>query len=202
VRLAWWPALALALCAMTTQAAPQEPPRWSIVNDGVMGGVSSSRVSALAGGAQAAGAQPGGAQAAGGVRFEGELRLENNGGFASMRRAATWPADARGVALRVRGDGNRYRLTVYTRDAASGRAWPFSYYATFATEADAVTEVAVPWHDLRATFRGRAVPDAPPVRAADVIGLGVMITKDGHRDGQGAFALDLLELRSWPAPTP
>jgi hypothetical protein len=44
---------------------------WRVVNDGVMGGVSSSLVDA----------------GAGGVRFEGEVRTEFNGGFASARRA-------------------------------------------------------------------------------------------------------------------
>ncbi|MCU0952883.1 MAG: CIA30 family protein, partial [Burkholderiaceae bacterium] len=45
--------------------------RWQVVNDGVMGGVSSSRITA----------------GADGVQFSGEVRTEFNGGFASARRA-------------------------------------------------------------------------------------------------------------------
>ena len=46
------------------------PGSWQIVNDGVMGGISSSRM----------------VEADGVLNFEGELSLENNGGFASARR--------------------------------------------------------------------------------------------------------------------
>ncbi|MFN9123574.1 MAG: transcription-repair coupling factor, partial [bacterium] len=86
------------------------------VNDGVMGGVSSAQVAAAADGA---------------LRFSGVVRLDYNGGFASIRRAATLPADATGLAVTARGDGNRYRLTVFARDARTGARQPFMYYAVF-----------------------------------------------------------------------
>jgi NADH dehydrogenase [ubiquinone] 1 alpha subcomplex assembly factor 1 len=151
---------------------------WRIVNDNVMGGVSDSRVTALPEG----------------VRFEGVVRLEFNGGFASMRRPWGLPAAAVGLRVRARGDGHRYRLTAYTRDSASGRPWPFNYHATFETAVGATTVATLTWPQFRASFRGRAVPDAPPLAAADVIALGVMMTKGEHRDGAGAFALDLLDI--------
>ncbi len=196
---------ALGVCAMATAPAqgqsamsPSESGRsavrteqaaaWSIVNDGVMGGVSSSRVQA----------------ADDGVRFEGEVRLEFNGGFASMRRAAQWPAGSPGVRVRARGDGNAYRLVVYTRDPVGGRPRPYSYHAVFSPPADATgpadpSAVAeLPWARFRAGFRGRAVPDAAPLEAADVIGVGVMITKDEHRAGQGPFVLRLVEIAPLP----
>jgi NADH dehydrogenase [ubiquinone] 1 alpha subcomplex assembly factor 1 len=197
--------VALGVCAMTTVPAQGQPATspsetgrsavrteaaaaWSIVNDGVMGGVSSSRV------------QP----TDDGLRFEGEVRLEFNGGFASMRRAAQWPADSAGVRLRARGDGNAYRLVVYTRDPASGRPRPYAYHAVFSPPADAAgaadpTAIAeLHWPRFRASFRGRAVPDAAPLVAADVIGVGVMITKDEHRAGQGRFVLHLVEIAPLP----
>ena len=163
-------------------AASEQAAAWSIVNDGVMGGVSSSR------------AQP----ADDGLRFSGEVRLEYNGGFASMRRAAQWPAASSGVRLRARGDGNAYRLVVYTRDPDSGRPQPYSYYAVFTPPAGAAGSIDLRWPQFRANFRGRAVPDAAPLVAADVIGVGVMITKDEHRAGQGAFVLHLAEIAPLP----
>jgi hypothetical protein len=200
--------VALGVCAMTGAPAQGQPATgpsdtgrsavraeramaWSIVNDGVMGGVSSSRV------------QP----ADEGVRFEGEVRLEFSGGFASMRRAAQWPAGSPGVRVRARGDGNAYRLVVYTRDPVGGRPRPYSYHAVFspppeATGATGATgptaAVELPWVRFRAGFRGRAVPDAAPLEAADVIGVGVMITKDEHRAGQGPFVLQLVEIAPLP----
>ncbi len=154
---------------------------WRIVNDGVMGGVSSSRVG----------------RAGAALRFEGAISLENNGGFASMKRpfdAAALGGDAAGFAVRARGDGNHYRLRVYTRDQATGAEQWFAYYAVFDTRASEVTTAELRWPQFAASFRGRAVPEAPPLRFADVVGVGVMITKADHRDGRGAFALDLLRV--------
>jgi NADH dehydrogenase [ubiquinone] 1 alpha subcomplex assembly factor 1 len=169
--------LSCAMAASDPTHVTDPPGAWRIVNDGVMGGASTSRVS-----------REGGA-----LRFAGNISLDNNGGFASMRRPFDPTAhggDAAGFVLRVRGDGNRYRLRVYTRDAAGGEH-AYSHYASFDTEAGVVTELRLRWPQFAASFRGRAV-DAPPIRFADVIGIGVMITKADHRDGRGPFALELL----------
>jgi hypothetical protein len=197
--------VALGVCAMTSAPAQGQPATgpsdtgrsavraeqataWSIVDDGVMGGVSSSRV------------RP----ADEGLRFEGEVRLEFSGGFASMRRAAQWPSGSPGVRVRARGDGNAYRLVVYTRDPVGGRPRPYSYHAVFSPPAEATgatgrtAVVELPWARFLAGFRGRAVPDAAPLEAADVIGVGVMITKDEHRAGQGPFVLHLIEIAPLP----
>jgi monofunctional biosynthetic peptidoglycan transglycosylase len=157
----------------------QDAAPWRIANDTVMGGVSSSRLE----------------RRTDALRFSGEVRLEHNGGFASARRpfdAAALGIDAAGFALRVRGDGNRYRLRVYTRDAA-GNENAFAYYAAFDTRAGEVTTAELRWPQFAATFRGRQVA-APPIRFADIVGIGVMITKADHRDGRGPFALDLLRI--------
>jgi len=169
----------LSLCCAVAASSPtdliDEPTAWRIVNDGVMGGASTSRLG----------------RAGDGLRFAGELSLANGGGFASIRRPFdAGGSDAAGLLLRVRGDGNRYRLRVYTRDAAGGENW-YSHYATFDTRAGEVTSVELRWPQFAASFRGRAV-DAPPIRFAEVIGVGVMITKEDHRGGHGPFALDLL----------
>jgi monofunctional biosynthetic peptidoglycan transglycosylase len=150
---------------------------WRIANDTVMGGVSSSRV-------QRRGEA---------LRFSGELRLEFNGGFASMRRPfdGALEADAEGLVVQARGDGNRYRLRVYTRDAA-GRENAFAYSAVFDTRAREVGRAELRWPQFAATYRGRPVPQAPPIRFADIVGLGVMITQADHRDGRGPFAVELL----------
>ena len=69
----------------------------------------------------------------------------------------------------------------------------YSHYATFDTRAGEVTTVELRWPQFAASFRGRPV-QAPPIRSADVAGIGLMITKDDHRDGRGPFALDLLSV--------
>jgi monofunctional biosynthetic peptidoglycan transglycosylase len=164
---------------LATDAAP-----WQVVNDGVMGGVSSSQVES----------------GAAGVRFSGTVRTDYNGGFASARRAlasAALAPDATAFELRAAGDGHRYRLVIYTRDAR-GRAHPFSYFAEFETQAGQTTVHRLPLAQFRATFRGRAVPDASPLAMGDVIGVGLMLLKDGHRAGRGPFDVMLLSLRTAP----
>lgn len=156
---------------------------WRIVNDSVMGGVSSSAVS----------------RSGDALRFSGLISPANSGGFASMRRpfdAAAWGSDAAGLALQVRGDGNRYRLRLYTRDAATGGEQWFAYQAVFETRAGEVAQAQLHWPQFAASFRGRTVADAPPIRFADVIAIGVMITKADHHEGSGPFALELLRIEA------
>ena len=76
---------------------------FSPIDDAVMGGVSSSRLVVE---------EPGIAV------FSGNVSLENNGGFASVRSLPRdWgTAAAREFVLRVRGDGKRYRFNVRTPD--------------------------------------------------------------------------------------
>jgi monofunctional biosynthetic peptidoglycan transglycosylase len=158
---------------------------WLVVNDGVMGGVSTSQIMSDADG----------------VHFSGEVRTEFNGGFASARRAvdatalrAALTEEPVGLALVVRGDGHRYRLTVYPSDGRGGvRA--YSYYAPFGTTAGVEQSHTLRWPAFRATFRGRAISDAPPLVWRDVVGVGLMLTKDGHREGRGPFELHLVSLR-------
>ena len=176
-----WPAALLFLCCAVAATSPtrliDDPAAWRVVNDGVMGGLSTSRVS----------------RSGDALRFAGEISLQNNGGFASIRRPFdAGGGDAAGLRLRVRGDGNRYRLRVYTRDAVGGENG-YSHYAPFDTRAGEVTAVELRWPQFAASFRGRAV-DAPPIRFAEDTGIGLMITKDDHRDRRGPFSIDILSV--------
>jgi hypothetical protein len=139
-----------------------------VINDGVMGGVSTSRLSPLAGA----------------MLFEGELSLENNGGFASFRGAVRLPAESSALLLTVRGDGQRYRLTLKIDDAA-GTA---QYQAAFVAPHTWRTLRFEP-ADFAASFRGRPVA-APIVRFAEVRYLGVLIS-----DRQsGPFKIELKDI--------
>lgn len=124
-----------------------------IVNDGVMGGVSQSRVR----------------HEPEGMVFEGEVSLRNNGGFASTRSPAAFAVGTQRLQLTVRGDGQRYKLVLRTE--ASTRA-PL-YQCDFIATPDWQTLHFVP-ADFRASFRGQAV-DAPPLVFADVKELGILI---------------------------
>ena len=156
------------LSAMTydlfTFSTPAVAAEWSATDDRVMGGVSRSRLKF---------------DPSGHAFFEGVMSLEQNGGFASVRALSKAPPipNVTHYVVEVRGDGKRYKLNMRT----SGRFDAVSYQATFATVADTWTTVAIPVNTFVATFRGRRVIDAPPLDAAKVNQVGLMIadSQDG-----------------------
>lgn len=118
---------------------------WTTVNDPVMGGMSSSRITF----------------GNGGLMFSGTISLENNGGFASARS----PEDpdigrkaAGATALRVHamGDGKTYLLKV----GAAGQPW--SYIQRFPTEAGVRRTYDLPIDGFQPVgMRLDPAPDAP-----------------------------------------
>ena len=128
-----------------------------IVNDDVMGGRSSGAL------------RPGDGV---GV-FEGELSLEDNGGFASFRVAVPEGslAGAARVLARVRGDGKRYQLRLRPGRRYTGIA----YTAGFDTAAGEWATVELPVEAFEPTFRGSRPPDAGPLDPADVGEVGIMV---------------------------
>jgi monofunctional biosynthetic peptidoglycan transglycosylase len=131
---------------------------WQTVNDGVMGGVSEGKFKITD---------------AKTMEFYGNLSLENNGGFTSVR---TRPKDldlAEGDALivKVRGDGREYSLNLYVPTQRTA----FSYRAAVKTKKDEWIEVRLPLKDFEATWFGRPVPDAGPVAAEQVNALGILL---------------------------
>lgn len=112
---------------------------WFSVNDGVMGGVSQGRASLTGTG----------------MRFEGYLSLENNGGFASLRdRVRVELSEYEGIYLKVKGDGREYQLRLES-DARYWGRWAVSFGHAFYTKADEWTEVFIPFNTLEPQWRGR-----------------------------------------------
>lgn len=143
---------------------------WSAVDDRVMGGISRSRLRH---------------DPAGFAVFEGVVSLERNGGFASVRADLAGPSMARAqrCQLEVRGQSKLYKLNLITAE----RFDAISYQAEFTPFADAWQLIGLPMAAFRASFRGRAVPDAPPLLSANIRQLGLMLS-----GGQaGEFSLDV-----------
>lgn len=143
---------------------------WSAIDDRVMGGVSRSQLRH---------------DSAGHAVFEGEVSLDNNGGFASVRSAPQpiGAPDATTLMLEVRGDGRVYKLNLRTDDAFDG----VSYQAAFTAPAGQWVTLDLPLADFRPVYRGRAVPGAPALEVAQLRQVGLMIA-----DRQaGRFALDV-----------
>jgi monofunctional biosynthetic peptidoglycan transglycosylase len=149
---------------------------WPAIDDVVMGGRSASRLYLGEGGIAV---------------FSGHVSLENNGGFASVRSRPKRVdlGDYVGVELRVRGDGKRYRLRLHNQPGWGAIA----YQAAFETVPGVWQTIRFPFSAFRPTFRGRSVPDAPPLDPGQIYTFGLMIA-----DKQaGPFALELEWIRAY-----
>lgn len=141
---------------------------WSNIDDTVMGGVSASTTS----------------WQAGQLVFAGDLSLENNGGFTSVRS----PQDptfgsaldgASAIALTAEGDGKTYVLQLRTSD-------DLLYITRFTTVDGELETQELPLDGFEPVTRFLdPAPDAPPLDAGTVVQLAIYLL-----DGQtGAFRL-------------
>jgi hypothetical protein len=151
-------------------------PQWYAINDGVMGGVSQGRAQITEDGL---------------LVFSGMVSLENNGGFASIRSEPSRLAiqGASGVRLEVRGDGHRYKLNLKLDAAFDG----IQYQAEFQPPAGEWVTATLPFSSFAPKFRGRPVPDAPPLEPSRVVTVGFLIS-----DKQtGPFLLEIRAIRAY-----
>ena len=108
---------------------------WRVIDDGVMGGLSKGTISI---------------NDDGHGLFEGKVRLENNGGFSSVRFE---PNDLQitnesMVRIRLKGDGKKYQFRLKSRN--SQRYW---YVQSFQTSND-WEEITLRLQDFYPSYRG------------------------------------------------
>jgi len=179
-----WICLTLTMNADTTTnrilfdfQAPANASGWEVVNDDVMGGISSSQFQVLTNGCAV---------------FSGTVRLEYNGGFASVRSAPV-REDLSGFTafiLRVRGDGRRYKFSVRTGEDFGSPL----YQCGLTTKQGEWEEHRLALSDFVPTFRGRVLTGVPPLNPAKVTSVGLLIS-----DKQaGPFRLEI----AWIAASP
>lgn len=146
---------------------------WYAINDGVMGGRSGSAPEIIDGC----------------LHFSGFISLENNGGFASIRsRQRHDLSDAKGVLLRVLGDGRRYQFRLYTD--ASYQGSKIAYSVAFDTLRDQWLELPLDFSRLEPVVRGRTLP-GPVFNAGKVEEIGFLLADKQ----QGAFHLSVAWIR-------
>ncbi len=132
--------------------------------------------------------------------FRGEVSLENNGGFASVRSLAVRHdlAGCDTFLLRVRGDGHRYKFTARTDRSFDSAI----YQAVFSTKKGEWEEHGLPMKDFVPTYRGRVWSGEPPLDPVKVASVGFLIS-----DKQaGPFQLEIawikaLSARPYGGPT-
>jgi NADH dehydrogenase [ubiquinone] 1 alpha subcomplex assembly factor 1 len=144
---------------------------WRVVNDDVMGGISTSQFSISEDGKAV---------------FSGRISLENNGGFASARtRLQADLGGHDGIVIRVKGDGKTYGFRLKT--TISGRITPYSWEALFTAPAGEWTEIKLPFSGFSPVYRGRQLVNVPELDLRNIAEAGLMVS-----NGQsGPFRLEL-----------
>ena len=145
---------------------------WRTLNDGVMGGVSSSSFQINTEGY--------------GV-FQGTVSTANNGGFASVRYSSKVDVGThKTIKIRLKGDGKDYQFRI--KDKASNYK---SYITTFSTNGKWQT-IEVKLSDLYPSFRGRVL-DKPNFGATDFEEMSILIANKKNESFK--LILDKIEIQ-------
>ncbi|MFB9149683.1 CIA30 family protein [Roseovarius ramblicola] len=142
--------------------APPPLDSYRFFSDRVMGGVSTGA------------ARVTGSEGARHLALTGSVSTENRGGFIQARADidASFPAEARGVVIRVRGNGQRYFVHLRTR----GTILPWQYYQAGFETTPAWREVRLPFVDFASS--GAFLRDTP--RPETVTSLAVVAYGRDH----------------------
>jgi NADH dehydrogenase [ubiquinone] 1 alpha subcomplex assembly factor 1 len=144
---------------------------WQVVNDDVMGGRSKSQFSY---------------HQSGYAIFEGNISLENNGGFASVQNLKSLDLSGyEAITLDLTGDGKVYKFRFRTAD--NGGIHDFSYQVEFVTKSNKRENIELRFSDFQPFYRGIPVMDVPVFQPALIRKYGFLIS--GKQ--QGGFRLKI-----------
>ena len=151
-------------------------PEWAAIDDRIMGGCSQSYP---------------GYRDNGLLRFAGEVSLENNGGFASIRsdQGAYNLSQYKGLKLRILGDGKTYKISLRTDVFYDG----VSYQTSFATEAGNWQEIQLPFDAFTPTHHGIKLTTVAPMDTSSIRSFGLFIADKQ----EGSFSLDIEWIRGF-----
>lgn len=150
---------------------------WRPIDDQVMGGVSASAVEPAADGSSV---------------FSGVVSTRYGGGFASVR-AATPGLDLsafRGLKLRLRGDGKRYKINLKNSPGFDGPLFQASFSTLPAGE---WIDIALAFSDFVPTFRGNELSSDYTLDAGRIESIGIMISEKQA----GEFRLEIQTLECY-----
>ncbi|WP_016953583.1 CIA30 family protein [Anabaena sp. PCC 7108] len=160
---------------------------WGALDDVVMGGVSASSFQILENTAL----------------FSGNVSTANSGGFASVRTKNFSPpfdlSGYEGVRLRVKGDGQRYKIFLRTESTWDGVGYSYS----FDTVANTWIDITIPFANLVPVFRAKIVKDSPKIDSSKVCSFQLMLSKfeyDGALNPKftpGGFAIHLESIKAY-----
>lgn len=153
---------------------PESQVAWQSLGDSVMGGQSDGVMESAEEGVG---------------EFHGIVRLDNGGGFASVKGDLPSPLDASGwtgIELLARGDGKTYKIGLRNNTDRSSIVYQYS----FTPDPDQWGRVRIPFSDFIATWRGRTVTEADPLNTGKLASVSLFVS-----GGQvGAFHL---KMQNW-----
>ena len=141
---------------------------WNIVNDDVMGGVSTSNISL---------------NQENTLIFNGYLSLDNNGGFASSRLNLYRETlnGIKSLRIKFRGDGNTYKLRLRQNNRSA------SYSCDFKSIKDQWIEIELNIEDFKPFWRGYSYNNYPKLDTNEINSLGIQISDKQ----EGEFKLEI-----------
>jgi NADH dehydrogenase [ubiquinone] 1 alpha subcomplex assembly factor 1 len=145
---------------------------WRTVDDTVMGGRSHSCI-----------------EIAGGVLvFSGELSLENDGGFCSVRsKLSRWDLSAyEGLSVTIRTGDRAFTLTARNEPGRD----TVGHHHPLPVTGDEWQTVHALFADFEATYHGRVLEEHPGLNTTDVRSVGLLIA-DEH---EGPFRLEIARI--------
>tara|TARA_B100001094_G_C18052221_1_gene730614 strand:+ start:456 stop:1004 length:549 start_codon:yes stop_codon:yes gene_type:complete len=146
---------------------------WNIVNDDVMGGISSSYLSI---------------NDENNLIFNGNLSLKNNGGFASSRLSFKQDTllGIKSFEIEFKGDGNTYKLRLRQNNRRA------SYSCDFKSLKDKWVKVNIKIEDFKPSWRGYSYSDYPSLDIEKINSLGIQISDKQ----EGEFTLEIKHIKA------
>jgi len=132
---------------------------WTIVNDGVMGGLSEGNMAMTDEGT---------------MKFRGDLSTKNNGGFSMVmsEKVDYNLSNDLGLLINVRGDGRTYTARLVSD--ARFRGMEVSFSAEIQTKEGEWTQAKIPFSDFKGSFRGTDLPQEK-LNPSVIQGIGILI---------------------------
>jgi hypothetical protein len=148
--------------------------QWQIVNDDVMGGISSSK--AIIKDDK--------------IIFSGNVSLENNGGFASLRSPVKNYnfENFSGIEIKIKGDGKRYSISMKETTYFSG----YFYTSSFETKKNDWTVVKIPFENFKLNYFGKETNSQQKIPLSKIKEISLLI--GDKQEGTFEAEIDYIKL--------
>jgi monofunctional biosynthetic peptidoglycan transglycosylase len=149
--------------------------QWRIVNDGVMGGLSSSK--AIINNDNK-------------IVFSGYVSLENNGGFASLRSPVKDYNFEKfsGIEIKIKGDGKLYSMSMKETTYFNG----YFYTSTFETKKDEWIVVQIPFNEFKLYYYGKETNSSKKIPLNNIKEISLLI--GDKQEGNFITEVDYIKL--------